>query len=72
MMKQSKDKINPREVDREAIAQYMGKIEQLQDDVKQVFRMESCEKEMVQAEQQAARAENMLKYQDEIMHRPRK
>jgi len=72
MMKQSKDKITCRPSDKELVEQYRGKVEQLQDDIIQVYKMESCEKEMLQAEQQAARAQNMLRHQDEILNRPRK
>jgi len=71
-MKQSKDKITCRPSDKELVEQYRGKVEQLQDDIIQVYKMESCEKEMLQAEQQAARAQNMLRHQDEILNRPRK
>jgi hypothetical protein len=72
MIKQSKDKIYKKDVENNSIEKYKGKVEQLEDEIKQVYKMEYFEKEMMQAEQAAVRAQNMLKHHDEIYNRPQK
>jgi len=72
MVRKSKDKLYKREVDANLVEKFKGTAEQLEGEVKQVFKMESYEKEMMQAEQAAIRAQNMLKHSDEIYNRPKK
>ncbi len=71
-MRQSKDKVYKKDLDANLVEKFKGKAEQMEDEVKQVFKMESYEKEMLQAEQAAIRAQNMLKHHDEIYNRPKK
>lgn len=72
MVRKSKDKVYTREIESNLIEKYKGKAEQMEGEIKQVFKLESYEKEMVQAEQAAIRAQNMLKHSDEIYNRPKK
>jgi len=72
MIRQSKDKIYNKILDANGVELYKTKAKSLEVEVKNVFKMESYEKELVRAEQAAARAENLLKHQEEIYNRPRK
>ena len=72
MIRQSKDQLFKKEMVADDIEENKVRIEQLEDSVKKVIKMELFEKDLMQAEQAASRAENLLKYQDEIINRPRK
>ncbi len=71
-MKQSKDKLHKRDIAPEKGEEYKARIEELDSDIKRVFKMESCEKELRRAEMAAAKAENMLKFEEEIYNKPKK
>jgi len=72
MIRQSKDKIYNKVLDPNGVELYKNKANELEGEIRNVFKMESFEKELVRAEQAAVRAENLLKHQDEIYNRPKK
>jgi len=51
---------------------YAEKIEQLEEAVKEVLADERTDKELERADREARRAENLIKYKEEIQNRPKK
>lgn len=62
--------VKSRAVPDPVIAQWKARIESMQSDVKLIMHEETLEKRMREAEKEAAKASNMLKYEDEIASRP--
>lgn len=72
ILKRAKRNVKSRVVPAEVIERYRHKIEKLQDDVKDILRHESMEKQVRVAEMEAKRAENLLIHKDEIFSRPQR
>lgn len=62
--------VKSRAVPDPVIAQWKARIESMQSDVKLIMHEETLEKRMREAEKEAMKASNMVRYEDEIASRP--
>uniref|UniRef100_K3X2S7 RNA helicase n=1 Tax=Globisporangium ultimum (strain ATCC 200006 / CBS 805.95 / DAOM BR144) TaxID=431595 RepID=K3X2S7_GLOUD len=62
--------VKSRAVPDPVIAQWKARIESMQSDIKLIMHEETLEKRMREAEKEAMKASNMVRYQDEIASRP--
>ncbi|KAF1317821.1 Dead/deah box RNA helicase, partial [Globisporangium splendens] len=62
--------VKSRAVPDPVIAQWKTRIESMQSDIKLIMHEETLEKRMREAEKEAMKASNMVRYQDEIASRP--
>ncbi|KAI9197522.1 P-loop containing nucleoside triphosphate hydrolase protein [Polychytrium aggregatum] len=71
-VKNSQDQVKHRVIPPSVVAKFEKKVLALTDTIKDIYRQEKEEKELRQADMEMAKAENMIKYEDEIRSRPAK
>ncbi|KAJ3210698.1 nucleolar DEAD-box protein required for synthesis of 60S ribosomal subunit [Dinochytrium kinnereticum] len=69
-IKSSTEEVKHRVIPAEVIARFQEAIKGLENSIQEIIEEEKAEKDIQQAEMQVARAENMIKYHDEIKSRP--
>ncbi|KAJ1874280.1 nucleolar DEAD-box protein required for synthesis of 60S ribosomal subunit [Coemansia sp. RSA 990] len=67
-----KEKIKQRVVPSEVLVKYRAKIDEVAEQIKQIYSDERQEKMLQEAEMQVAKASNLIKHKDEIQSRPRR
>jgi ATP-dependent RNA helicase DDX27 len=72
MMKETKDKVQILKLNEKDIKKLVGTINHMEDDYEKILREEIAEKELRKAEIEAKKAENLIKYQEDIFNRPKK
>lgn len=65
-------KIVSRVVDPAAVDEWMGKLEDMQQDIDEILQEEKEEKQLAQAEMQVTRGSNLINHESEIMSRPKR
>ena len=71
-MKGHKDKLFKRKYKEKVVKQFQNQIQNVETDYYDILKAENSEKLLVKAEEEVKRAENLIKYQDEIYNRPRR
>ncbi|KAJ3106463.1 hypothetical protein HDU97_006249 [Phlyctochytrium planicorne] len=69
-IKSSVEEVKHRVIPAEVISKFADAVKDLEETVKEILIEEKAEKDMLQAEMHISRAENLVKYQDEIKSRP--
>jgi hypothetical protein len=72
MVKKTKDKLVAKKIEREDLDQTKFRIKKLERDVKKIQEEERLEREIRIAEVEASKAENMMKYKEEIYSKPKR
>ncbi|KAJ2451829.1 nucleolar DEAD-box protein required for synthesis of 60S ribosomal subunit [Coemansia sp. RSA 2336] len=67
-----KEKIKQRVVPSEVLVKYRAKIDEVAEQIKQIYSDERQEKMLQEAEMQVAKASNLIKHKSEIQSRPRR
>ncbi|KAL1954804.1 hypothetical protein VTO42DRAFT_708 [Malbranchea cinnamomea] len=65
-------KIVSRVVDPAAADEWAAKVEEMKSEIEEILQEEKEEKQLAQAEMQVTRGENLIKYEKEIMSRPKR
>ena len=71
-MKETKDKVQILKVNEKEIKKLFVSVKLMEDDYENILKEEIAEKELRKAEIEAKKAENLIKYQEEIFNRPKK
>ena len=72
MLRKTKDKVYKKNIFESKIRFYKNKIEETEEDFMKIIKSEIYEREIRKAEMEAQKAENLMKYSDEIYNRPKK
>ena len=72
MMKETKDKVQVMKTNEKDIKKLVGTVNHMEDDFEKILKEEIAEKELRKAEIEAKKAENLIKYQEDIFNRPKK
>lgn len=72
VIKNSHNTVRQRNIPPKTLAKMQKKILSFNDDIEEVLKLEKEEKQLNFAEMEATKAENLIKYHDEIMNRPKR